>query len=216
MSPLPGVLAGDVYHAPKLSVQGIIPTGRTETSTGGGFPGACVGEHNGQQNASEDAEVGVPQGVGQSGTQAGSQGSTWSGRAGPGLYTSVTNDEWEAPRWEQIIPRPIAAQLSPLSTMDRRHQTRMQDKLRDQQCASRWCNKRSTQASVQTNLEHFWWGLAAHRATLVPTISQIRTAVVSSGLDMHLNKADLVPFTAAAETIYMRHGRRRRLWSGTS
>jgi hypothetical protein len=197
VSPLPGVLAGDMYHAPKLSVQGIIPTGRTETSTGGGFPGACVGEHNGQQNASEDAEVGVPQGVGQSGTQAGSQGSTWSGRAGPGLYTSVTNDEWEAPRWEQIIPRPIAAQLSPLSTTDRRHQTRMQDKLRDQQCASRWCNKRSTQASVQIR-----WGSAAHRATLVPTILQIRAAAVSSGLDTHPNKADSVWFTAAAETIY--------------
>ena len=100
-------------------------TGRTETSTGGGFPGACVGEHDGHQNASKDAGVGVPQGVGQPGMQAGSRGSTWSGREGLGLYTSVTDDEREAPRWEQIIPRPIAARLPPLSTTDRRRRTRM-------------------------------------------------------------------------------------------
>ncbi len=78
----------------------------------------------------------------------------------------------------------------------------MQDKLRDQQRASRWRNKRSTQASVQTNLEHFWQGSAAHRATLVPTISQIRAAAVSSGSDTHPNKADSVWFMAVAEMIY--------------
>jgi hypothetical protein len=163
--------------------------------------GACVGEHDGHQNASKDAEVGVPQGMGQSG-QSGSRGSTWSGREGLGLYMSVTDDEWEAPWWEQIIPRPIAARLPPLSTTGRHRQTRMQDKLRDQQRASRWRNKCLTQASVQTNLEHFWRGSAAHRATLVPTISQIRATAVSSGLDTHPNKADSVRFTAAAETIY--------------
>jgi hypothetical protein len=140
--------------------------------------------------------------VGQLGTQAGSPGSTWSGKEGLGLHTSVTNDEWEAPRWEQIIPCPIAARLPPLSAKDRRRQTRMQDKLRDQQRASRWRNKRSTQASIQTNLEHFWQGLAVHRATLVPTILQIRATAVSLGLDTHPNKADSVRFTAAAETIY--------------
>jgi hypothetical protein len=140
--------------------------------------------------------------VGQSGTQMGSRGSTWSGREGPGLYTSVIDDEWEAPWWEQIIPRPIATRLPPLSTTDRRRRTRMQDKLRDQQHASRWRNKRSTQASVQTNLEHFRQGSAAHRVNLVPTILQIRATAVSLGLDTHPNKADLVWFTAAAETIY--------------
>jgi hypothetical protein len=124
----------------------------------------------------------------------------WQGGTGA-VYVSH-NDEWEAPWWEQITPRPIAARLPPLSTTDQRRQTRMQDKLRDQQRASRWRNKRSTQASVQTNLEHFWRGSAAHMATLVLTISQIRAAAASSGLDTHPNKADLVWFTAAAETIY--------------
>ena len=78
----------------------------------------------------------------------------------------------------------------------------MQDKLRDQQHASRWRNKRSTQASIQFNLKHFWRGSAAHRATLVPTISQIRAAAVSLGLDSHPNKADSIRFTTAAEMIY--------------
>ena len=140
--------------------------------------------------------------MGQSGTQTGSRGSTRSGREGLGLHTSVTNDEWEAPWWEQIIPRPVAAWLPPLYTTDRRHQTRLQDKLRDQQRASRWCNKHSTRATVQTNLKHFWRGLEAHRSTLVPTILQIHAAALSSGLDAHPNKADSVLFTAAAETIY--------------
>ena len=79
-------------------------TGRADTSTRGGFPGACMGEHDGQQNTSKDVEVGVPLGVGQSRAQTGSWGSTRSGGEGPGVPTSVTNDEWEAPRWEQIIP----------------------------------------------------------------------------------------------------------------
>ena len=70
-------------------------TGLTDRSTGGGFPGACVGEHDKQQNASKDAEVGVLQGVGQLGTQTGSRGSTWSGGEGQGLHTSVTNNEWK-------------------------------------------------------------------------------------------------------------------------
>jgi hypothetical protein len=79
----------------------------------------------------------------------------------------------------------------------------MHNKLRDQQrCASRWCNKRSTQAIVQVNLEHLRRGSAAHRTTLVPTILQICAAALSSGLDTHPNKADLVQFLAAAERIY--------------
>ena len=88
------------------------------------------------------------------------------------------------------------------TTTDRRRQTRLQDKLRDQQRASRWHNKHSTTATVQTNLEHFWRGSEAHRSTLVPTIPQIRAAALSSGLDTHPNKADSVRFTAVAETIY--------------
>ena len=78
----------------------------------------------------------------------------------------------------------------------------MQDKLRDQQRVSRWRNKHSTPATVQTNIKHFWWGLEAHRATLVPAIPQIRAVALSLGLATHPNKADSVRFTAAAETIY--------------
>ena len=145
---------------------------------------------------------GVLQGVGQSGTLTGSRGLTRSDGEGPELPTSVTNDEWEARRWEQIIPRPVAAQLPPLSTTDRRRRTRLQDKLRDQQRANRWRNKHSTTATIQTNLKLFRWGSEAHRSTLVLTILQIRAAALSSGLDTHPNKAGSVWFAAAAETIY--------------
>jgi hypothetical protein len=57
-------------------------------------------------------------------------------------------------------------------------------------------------ATVQTNLEHFWRGLEAHRSTLVLTIPQIHATALSLGLDRHPNKADSVQFTAVAETIY--------------
>ena len=140
--------------------------------------------------------------MGQSGTQTGSRGLTQSGGEGPGLPTSVTDDEWEVPQWEQIIPRLVATRLPPLSTTNRRRQTRLQDKLRDKQRASRWYNKHSTMATVQTNLEHFRRGSEAHRSTLVLTIPQICAAPLSLGLDTHPNKADSVRFTAAAETIY--------------
>ena len=141
--------------------------------------------------------------MGQSGTQTGSWGLTRSGGERPGLHTSVTDNEWETPWWEQIIPRPVAAQLPSLSTTDPRRQTRLQeDKLRDHQHASRWHNKHSTMATVQTNLEHFQQGSEAHRSTLVPTIPQIRATALPLGLDTHINKADSVRFTAAAETIY--------------
>ena len=118
------------------------------------------------------------------------------------MPTPVTDNDWEAPGWEQIIPCLVADRLPPLSTTDRRRQTRLQDKLRDQQRASRWSNKHSTTATVQTNLKHFRRGSEAHRSTLVPTIPQIRATALSLGLDAHPNKTDLVRFTAASETIY--------------
>ena len=168
-----------------------------------------MGEHNGHQHASKDAEVGVPQGVGQSGTQAGSQGSTWSGSEGPGLYTSVTNDEWEAPRWEQSIPRPIVAQLPPLSTTDRHHQTRMQDK---------GINNVQADGVINARLRHPYRFGGARRRTGLPWFrpfcrsaprpypldwTRIQTRLTRSGLQRRQRR-------------YMRHGRRRRLWSGTS
>ena len=113
-------------------------------------------------------------------------------QGGQGTRLSVPDDKWEETVWEDIVPRPVADRLLPISAADRQHRTRLVDKLRDQQRASRWQNKHSPTATVQTNLEHFCQGSEVYRCTLVSPIPQISTAALSLGLDTQPSKADSI------------------------
>ncbi len=104
--------------------------------------------------------------------------------------------------WEDIAPCPLAERLPPMSVADRRQRNQIQDKLRDQQHASRWRNKHSSTATVQINLHQFRSSSEAHTQALIPSISQIRVAAARSGLETQPNSADTICLTKAAETIY--------------
>ena len=162
----------------------------------------CVGEQNGNRNACNNTDVIAPLGVGYTGVRMGHRGLSWPDQGGQGTRLLVPDNKWEEPVWEDIVPRPVADRLPPISAVDRRCRTRLQDKIRDQQHASRWRNKHSPTATVQTNLEHFCRGSEVYWCTLIPTIPQIRAAALSSGLDTQPSKADSIQFLAAAETIY--------------
>jgi hypothetical protein len=165
-------------------------------------PGGCVGEKNGNRNACNNTDVIAPLGVGYTGVQMGHWGLSRPDQGGQGTCLSVPDGKWEEPVWEDIVSRPVADRLPPTSDVDRRRGNRLQDKLREHQCASRWQNKHSPMATVQTNLKHFCRGSEVYWCTLVPTIPQILAAAISSGLDTQPSKADSIRFLVAAETIY--------------
>jgi hypothetical protein len=94
--------------------------------------------------------------------------------------------------WEDIVPRPLAERLPPMSVADRCQHNQIQDKLRDQQRASRWRNKHSSTATIQINLHQFRSGSEAHTQALIPTISQIRAGAVRPGDPAQFGGHDLL------------------------
>jgi hypothetical protein len=90
-------------------------TGGRATSTGGGFPGARVGEHNGHQDmGGQDTSV-VPQGVGHHGAQGRHRGWARADNQLLGSHVPHEEEEWEVTAWEDIVPRPLAEWLPPMS-----------------------------------------------------------------------------------------------------
>jgi hypothetical protein len=133
-------------------------TGREETSTGGGFPGTHVREQNGQQDAGNLGRVNDPWGCGQQREQetGGRQSCTQSVHQGLGQQETPQTiaEVWDTAVWEEIVPRPQSDRIH-LEPANQRQQTRLEDKLRDQQCASQWHNRHLVSEKVQTNLDQF-------------------------------------------------------------
>ncbi len=85
---------------------------------------------------------------------------------------------------------------------ERRRRTKQQDKLWDQQRATRWSNKHPTQIKVQQNFAYFKRGTTKFRLTQVPTVARIRAAMSQEGAATRTTTADAERHTSLAETIY--------------
>ncbi len=116
-------------------------TGRGHASMGCGFPGACVEEHNGNQNTSKNNGE-APQGVELDAAETLHGASErrpdiLQGIPGGTEPQSDHENLWEVAVWEDINTTHWGDRVL-IAAVDRQRRTRMQDKLRDQQCASRW------------------------------------------------------------------------------
>jgi hypothetical protein len=82
------------------------------------------------------------------------------------------NRSWEEAAWEEINTTQRRT-IGCIPNAERRTRTRQQDKLRDQQRASRWRNKYPTQPRVQQNLAHFKKGAAECQRALTRTLRKM-------------------------------------------
>ena len=173
-------------------------TRRENASTGGGSPGACVGgQHENQHTGNHDVLQQTGAGTRTATTQWERQQET--GPEGP----EVGDDKisWEEAAWEEIhtAQRRTTGRI-PIA--ERWARTRQQDKLRDQQRASRWRNKYPTQPQVQQNIAHFKKGAAECQCAQIPTYDCICAAMSHEGTATMTHLADTACHAQMAETIY--------------
>jgi hypothetical protein len=113
------------------------------------------------------------------------------------------NDMWEEARWEDIVTRPPGERVNIQGEgRDWGRCTKQQEKLRDQQRASRRCNKHPTQYKTQQNLAHFRTGAETFPQTQVPTVARICAAMSQEGAGSMTTMADTARHTKMADTIY--------------
>ncbi len=111
------------------------------------------------------------------------------------------NRSWEEAACEEINTTQRRT-IGHIPSAERRTRTRQQDKLRDQQRASRWRNKYPTQPRVQQNLAHFKKGAAECQRAQIPTNDRICAAMTHEGTATMTRLADTICHTKMAETVY--------------